>query len=71
MKVVKETIKRYPCWKADSKGNPIEGTDRIIVGTSKRSVVRHLAHESTVDWKQGDLLVRLANGDCWCVGAGY
>ena len=31
-----ETQHKYNAWKAKSNGEPIEGTDRILTGVSKR-----------------------------------
>lgn len=42
-------MKKYNVWKADSNGNPIEGTDRVISGISKRAMIKHLAHEEGVN----------------------
>ena len=61
------TTKIFFAWKATSLGEPIEGTDRMFRGISKRSVIKHLAYEEGVDWKHNDMIVRLPNGDNWCV----
>ena len=60
-------LKKFNAWKADSKGNPIEGTDRILTGVSKRAVLKHIACEEKVDIQHNDMIVKLPNGDCWCV----
>jgi hypothetical protein len=60
-------MKKYNAWKANSKCEPIEGTDRILLGENKRNVLRHLAYEEGVEYKHGDLIVKLPNGEMWCV----
>ena len=62
-----KTQKKYQVWKADSKCEPIEGTDRVLFGSSKKSVVKHLAYEEGVQYSEGDILVRCKNGDVWFV----
>jgi hypothetical protein len=34
---------KYNAWKAKSNGEPIERTDRILTGVSKRAIIKHLA----------------------------
>ena len=60
-------MKRYNAWKADEKCNPIEGTDRILVGQSKRAVIKHLADEEGVKHQHNDMIVRCKDGTIWCV----
>ncbi len=62
-----KTLKTYYAWKATSKGEPIENTDRKLTGTSKRAVLAHLAYEEKVPHNQNDMVVQLPNGDFWCV----
>jgi len=59
--------KTYFVWKANSNGDPIEGTDRVLSGSSKKSVVKHLAYEEGVQYNEGDILVRCKNDDIWLV----
>jgi hypothetical protein len=58
---------KYNAWKAKSNGDPIEGTDRVLIGTSKRAIIKHLAHEESVEHNHNDLSVKLPNGDRWHV----
>lgn len=63
---------RYNVWKANSQCEPIEGTDRILLGKSKRNVLKHLAYEEKVEYKHNDRVIKLPNGDMWCVSSmGY
>jgi hypothetical protein len=57
---------QYNAWKANSKGDPIEGTDRILTAISKRSVMKHLAHEEGVEYQHNDMIVRCNDGTFWC-----
>ena len=41
-------VKKYNAWKSKSNGDPIEGTDRIFNGVSKRSVIKHLCKDGTI-----------------------
>lgn len=58
---------KYNAWKADSFCNPIEGTDRILIGESKRRIIQHLAFEEGVKHQHNDMLVRCKDGTMWCV----
>lgn len=49
---------KYNAWKADTHCEPIEGTDRIISGVSKRAVLKHLAYEEGVEYKHGNMTVK-------------
>jgi hypothetical protein len=62
-----KTQRTYFVWKTKSNGDLIEGTDRVLSGSSKKSVVKHLAHEEDTQYKEGDTLVRCKNGDIWFV----
>jgi len=59
--------KKYSAWKANSNGDPIEGTDRIFTGVSKRSIIKHLAFEEDVEHQHNDVLVKCKDGTIWCV----
>ena len=56
---------KYNAWKADKNCNPIEGTDRIFTAKSKRSVIKHLAHEEGVEILPGALIVKCKDGTFW------
>jgi hypothetical protein len=58
---------KYNAWKANSNGDPIEGTDRIFTGVSKRAIIKHLAFDEDVEHQHNDLLVRCKDGTIWCV----
>lgn len=58
---------KYNAWKAKSNGEPIEGTDRILTGVSKRSIIKHLAFEEGVEYQHNDMIVRCKDGTTWCV----
>lgn len=60
-------LKKYNAWKAKSNCEPIEGTDRILTGFSKRSIIKHLAFEEGVEYKHNDMIVKLQDGTIWCV----
>lgn len=59
--------RRYTAWKTDSNLEPIEGTDRILKGSSRKSIVKHIAYEEGVTYKEGDILVRCKDGNIWFV----
>jgi hypothetical protein len=62
------TEKKYHAWKAKaSTCEPIEGTDRILKGKSKRAVLDHLAYEENVVRQHYSLVVRCTDGTFWCV----
>lgn len=58
---------RYNAWKVDSNGWPIEGTDRVLRGTSVRSIIKHLSYEEGVEYKHGKLSVHCKDGTIWHV----
>lgn len=60
-------LKKYVAWKADQNCNPIDGTDRIFSGVSKRTIIKHLAYEEKVLHNHNDMVVRLTDGTMWCV----
>ena len=60
-------MRNYTPFKADSKGNPIEGTDRIFTGESRRKCLSLLAFEEGIKLNPNDICVRLPNGDSWFV----
>jgi hypothetical protein len=62
-----DSLKKYNAWLADKNCEPIPGTDKILTGRSKRAVIKHLAYEEGVEHKHNDMIVRLPNGNCWCV----
>jgi hypothetical protein len=62
-----KTQRTYFAWKTKSNGDLIDGTDRVLYGSSKKSVIKHLAHEEGVQYREGDILVRCKNGDIWFV----
>lgn len=62
-----KTQKKYNAWKADSRCEPIEGTDRILTGESKRAVIRHLAFEEGIEHQHNDMVVKCKDGTMWCV----
>ena len=40
-----ETLNRYNVCKTNKNCEPIEGSDRIITGVSRRAIATHLANE--------------------------
>lgn len=62
-----KTQHKYNVWKAKSNGEPIEGTDRILTGVSKRAIIKHLAFEEGVEHQHNDMIVRCKDGTTWCV----
>lgn len=62
-----ETKYKYSAWKANLNGEPIEGTDRILSGVSKRAIIKHLAFEEGVEHQHNDMIVRCKDGTTWCV----
>jgi hypothetical protein len=58
---------KYNAWKADAKCDPIEGTDRVLEGPSKRWVAAHIAAEEKVTITPGAQIVRLLDGTFWCI----
>lgn len=60
-------MNKYNCWKVNCKCEPIPGTDRIIIGPSKRWILRQLAFEENVPYSHNDMIIKLPNGDMWCV----
>ena len=63
LKENKSQINKYNIWKTDSKGEPIENSDRILTGPSLRWIMRQIAYENDVTITPGGLVVRLENGD--------
>jgi hypothetical protein len=59
--------RKYHAWRANSKCEPIDGTDRFLMGSNRKSIVKHLAQEEGVPYKEGDILVKCTNGDIWFV----
>jgi hypothetical protein len=59
--------KNYLAWKAKANGDPIDGTDRILTGASKREIIKHLAFEEGVKHQHNDMIVKLNDGTMWCV----
>ncbi len=53
----------YNTWEAEPNGDPIEGTDKIYSGISKRAVIKHIAYERGVKIDEGDQSVKLENGN--------
>lgn len=66
MAKVKTDVKKFNVWKANSNGEPIEGTDRTITGPCKRDILGFLAYEEGVDHLRSNMVVKLPNGDYWC-----
>jgi hypothetical protein len=66
-----ETQKKFIAWKAKPNGDPILGTDRLMLGVSQRAVIKHLAYEEGVSHKIGDLVVRCKDGTMWFVPKVY
>lgn len=62
-----KTKHRYNAWKAKSNADPIEGTDRILNGVSKRAIIKHLSFEEGVEHQHNDTIVRCKDGTMWCV----
>ena len=60
-----ETKQKYNAWKALPNGEPVEGTDKILVGVSKRAIMKHLAYEEGVEYKHNDLSVLCKDGTTW------
>ena len=58
---------RYQAWKAQPNCDPIEGTDRILTGTSKRAILRHLAYEEGVEYEHSGIRVKCKDGTMWFV----
>lgn len=68
---MEKSIKKYNAWKCDSNANPIEGTDRIISGRSKRAILKHLAYEEGVEYIHNSMILRLPNGEFWAVSSTF
>lgn len=62
-----KTQNKYNAWKAKSNGDPTEGTDRILIGVSKRAVIKHLAFQEGVEHQHNDMIVRCKDGSMWFV----
>ena len=60
-------MNKYNAWKVDKNGDPIEGTDRLLNGISKRAIIKHLAFEEGVEHLHNDMIVRCKDGTMWCV----
>ena len=58
---------KYNAWKAKPNCDPIEGTDKILSGTSKRATLDHLAFEEGVKRGHNEMLVRCNDGMLWFV----
>ena len=62
-----KNLKKFNAWLVTSSCEPISGTDRILIGESKRKVLRHLADEEGVKLQYNQKIVRLQNGNSWHV----
>lgn len=67
MKTQMKTQNKYNAWKAKPNCDPIEGTDRILTGVSKRAIIKHLAFEEGVEHQHNDMIVRCKDGNIWFV----
>lgn len=56
---------KYNLWKADSSGNPIEGTDVLVEASTLRLAIRWIANREGLNWKQGSISVSTPDGDRW------
>ena len=59
--------KKYSVWLADARCNPIDGTDRVMIGPSIKYVLKYLAYEENVIFQGWESSIKLANGNRWCV----
>jgi len=59
-------MKKFNVWKTTPNGDPIEGTDKIYTGPSKRWIIKHIAYENNVKIRTGALIVKLPNGEMFC-----
>jgi hypothetical protein len=62
-----KTQHKYNAWKAKPNSEPIDGTDRILIGVSKRAIIKYLAYEEGVEYQHNDMIVRCKDGTIWCV----
>lgn len=64
---IMEKQKKYSVWLADSNGRPIDGTDRTMIGPSKKYILKYLAVEENISYKGWESFIIRPNGDRWCV----
>jgi len=64
---MKKKLYRYNAWKTNDNFEPIEGTDRILTGPSKRWIVKHLASEEGVEYKNDIMMVKCKDDTLWFV----
>lgn len=57
-----ENLRNYNIWKADTNGNPIEGSDRILSARSKRKALKHIADEIGIPYDGRSLIIRCPDG---------
>lgn len=62
-----ETLNRYNVFKTNKNCEPIEGSDRIITGLSRRAIAKHLAYEEGVEMPANSYIVRCKDGSIWHV----
>lgn len=63
-------MKIFKAWLVNSKGDPVNGTDRILKGTNKQNVIKHLCYEESVSFESlnpNTSFVPLSNGNKWFV----
>jgi len=58
---------KYVAWKTLSDLEPISGTDRILLGKSKREIINFLAYEEKVPHNHNDMFVKCNDGTKWFV----
>ena len=62
-----ETLNRYNVCKTNKNCEPIEGSDRIITGVSRRAITKHLAYEEGVEIPANICIVRCKDDNIWHV----
>jgi hypothetical protein len=58
---------KYYAYKVDKDCNPIDNTERCLIGKTKRAVLKHLAHEEGVPAPLNPTVIRCKDKTIWCV----
>lgn len=61
------TNNKFHAWKINSRGEPIEGTDRIFKGSRRKLVLELLAFEEGIKLQPNTISVECKDGTRWVI----